>query len=129
MSRLLRWSTALCLLLILAACSRQPKVVTVSEEDSGNQVELREGDTLEVRLESVPGTGFVWEPEAEELVILMEEGNPDFESDSDLVGAPAVMVLHFKAIALGEETLRLVYHKPWEDVDPENSFEVDVVVQ
>jgi inhibitor of cysteine peptidase len=130
MIRLGKWTVLLFLLPLLAVCSRPPQAVTVTEQDAGNQIELEEGDTLEVRLEGIPGTGFTWEVEAGELAILRQEGEAEFESDSELVGAPATIVLRFTAIKAGEEALRLVYHRPWEeDVAPESSFEATIVVQ
>lgn len=129
MYRVIRWSSLL-LLLALVGCSRASQVVTVSEEDAGRTIDLRESDTLEVRLQGNPSTGFTWEVSPEGITILRQEGEPEFETDSSLVGAPTTIVVRFTTTDIGQETLRLVYHRPWEeDVAPENTFEIDVAVK
>jgi predicted secreted protein len=39
-------------------------------------------------------------------------------------------MLHFEAVAVGQTTLDLVYHRPWEkDVPPARTFGVTIVVK
>nr|HID14920.1 hypothetical protein [Anaerolineae bacterium] len=57
-------------------------------------------------------------------------GEPTFEPQSDLAGAPGTQTIRFEAVGTGQTTLRLVYHRPWEeDVEPEETFSIQVVVR
>jgi inhibitor of cysteine peptidase len=104
--------------------------LTLSEEDSGSTVEMQVGDTMEVVLEGNPTTGFTWETEAVDAAILNQLGEPEFESDSELVGSGGTFTFRFEAVASGQTVLTLVYHRPWETaVPPASTFEVTVIVQ
>lgn len=131
MLRTITLFTLLLLTLSLAACGGDTeKTVQISESEAGRRIVLNEGDTLEVTLPGTPGTGYTWEVAPEGITCLRQEGEPDFESESSLVGAPADVTLRFTAVETGEETLRLLYHRPWEeDVAPEETFEAIIVVE
>jgi inhibitor of cysteine peptidase len=119
------------LLFILTACGGgEPKVLEVSEANAGSRIVLDEGDTLQVSLPGNPGTGYSWELAPEGSTLLERQGEPEFSAESDLLGAPGTIVLRFLAVAQGEETFHLLYHRPWEeDVAPESTFELTVVVE
>jgi predicted secreted protein len=56
-------------------------------------------------------------------------GEPAFTPESDAIGVSGRQVLRFEALDEGQKTLRLVYHRPWEDAEPEKVFSVQVVVR
>jgi inhibitor of cysteine peptidase len=92
-----------------------PEEVVVTAADDGREVELSEGQTLVVRLQANPSTGYGWQvvaPEGVGVLRLTDDG--EFQPDSDLLGAPATQVLRFAPVQEGETTLRLEYRRPWE---------------
>jgi len=108
--------------------SQQPAALT--EADAGSTVEVSSGDTLAVTLEGNPSTGYIWEVAPGSLTVLEQVGEAEFDASADLPGAPGKLTLRFKAVAAGEQPLRLVYHRPWEtDVAPVDTYEVRVVVK
>jgi inhibitor of cysteine peptidase len=85
-------------------------MITLGEHDSGRTVELRAGETLEVRLNENPGTGYRW---AVELARGFEELGSRFESGG-AVGAAGVRVFQFRAPRAGNYELRLKQWREWE---------------
>jgi inhibitor of cysteine peptidase len=112
----------------------EPEEVNVDEEDDGSQVELEQGRILVVTLKSNPTTGYRWEVVENQESILEQMGEAEFkQSDTGeppLVGAGGWEIFRFKAISTGQTSLKLVYHRPWEEgVEPINTFSIEVVVR
>jgi len=112
--------------------SDEPMVVNVNDSDNGGQVVLQQGQILAVTLESNPTTGYSWDPVEKQNSILEKFGDTLYfpsEPDDEIVGAGGWEILYFKSISVGQETLELVYRRPWEtDVEPINTFSIEVVV-
>ena len=118
-------------LTVVSLCVAAPKptahrTVTVTEKNT--KVSLAVGDTLLVRLESTPGTGYGWRTVVLDTKLLKQMGEPVMEdSGKKLLGAPEHQVFKFKAIAVGKTALELHYVRPWEkDKPPERVFKISV---
>ena len=116
-------------ILILAFSCARSGGRTISASDHQEQVELQEGQTLSVSLEGNPTTGYTWETLEIDEQVLRQIGQPAFTPASDALGAPGTQVIRFRAVGQGRTTLRLVYHRPWEDAEPERTFSVEVIVR
>ena len=107
--------------------------VEVNEDNDGGQVELEVGQILVVTLESNPSTGYRWEKAEDNDSILEQLGEAEFKpsdtSEPPLVGAGGWEIFRFKVASVGQMTLTLVYHRPWEDVEPLKTFTVQVIVR
>lgn len=114
----------------LSSCGQsRERPVRITESDAGLTVELRQRQILEVALQGNPTTGYTWEvvPGAES--VLEQQGEPEFNADSNALGAGGLITLRFEAIEQGEATLSLIYHRTFEPgVAPLQTFEVKVVV-
>jgi len=90
-------------------------MTAVTEHDNGKHIEVAQGETLVVKLESIPGTGYSWHMAKVNRNLLEPMGEPTLEeSKSGLMGAPARQVYHFKARDLGSTELELQYLRIWE---------------
>jgi predicted outer membrane repeat protein len=109
-----------------------PGVVNVNDDDNGSQVTLRQGQILAVTLESNPTTGYSWAPLEKENSIFELFGDPIYlpaEQDDGTVGSGGWEIYYFKSISAGQETLELIYRRPWEtDAEPAKTFSIDVTV-
>ena len=102
----------------------------LSEQDSGKTVELHAGDKLEVSLKGNPTTGYQWEMAAVDAAILKLVGEPEFNPDSGALGAGGKVTLRLIAVAVGQTTLQLIYHRSFEkNVPPIKTFKATVVVK
>jgi len=101
---------------------------TIRAGDAGEEIELRKGHTLAVSLAGNPSTGYTWEAVELDETVLRQIGEPSFKPESKKVGAPGEQIIRFRAVGEGSTTLRLVYYRPWEDVEPARTFSVDVIV-
>ena len=111
------------LLVLLGACSAAD---TVTVDDDGGQIELKNGDEVEFVLPGNPTTGYQWvviDPS-----ILEEVGEAEFLPESDLIGFGGEFHFRFVATAPGTAQLRLVYERPFEEVEPVDAFEIEVTV-
>jgi inhibitor of cysteine peptidase len=124
---------ALCTILViflLAACAPiQPHAVLLDAGDGGGNVALEPGQLLSVVLDANPTTGYRWDPiDLDEAVLAQVSG--EFNAPAtDAVGASATQTLIFRAVAPGATTLTLAYARPWESVEPAETFTVQVAVQ
>lgn len=106
------------------------KVVTVNEADDGKEVTPSSSDILEIRLVSVPGTGYGWKlagPPPE--ILRLEEERLDV-GGSSAPGVPATAVLRLTAVSSGAGTVRLAYVRSWEKgVPPKKTYTLPVRVR
>ena len=123
----------LCLALVAAltmACGDDDGPKSLTGDDAGTTVKVRNGDTFQVKLDGNPTTGYSWEPENLDTSILEQQGDWDFDPESSAVGAGGTVTTTFKAVGAGTTTLRLIYHRPFEQVvAPLETWEVTVEVE
>ena len=100
------------------------------EQDGGKTVELHAGDKLEVSLKGNPTTGYQWEMAAVDAAILKLVGEPEFNPNGNALGAGGKVTFRLKAVAAGQTTLQLVYHRSFEkSTPPTKTFKATVVVK
>jgi len=107
-----------CALLVglLAACGGDDGGVVLYGADSTSEIAVVADETIEVRLESNPSTGYTWELSAMSTPGVVELIESSFEdSGKDIEGAPGIEVFTFEAASSGAGVLRLEYIRPWED--------------
>ena len=105
-------------------------IIPLTEADSGRSIDMRVGETLDLRLPSNPTTGFQWEIETLDQTILRPDGEPAYAADNQAVGSGGEMSWHFVAQKAGQTKLRLICHRAFEpDVPPVQIFEVMVTVK
>lgn len=122
-------AVALLFAVAMTACGKQ-ELVRLDAQDDESQVEMQQGEVLMVTLEGNPSTGYTWERADDGDQVLEQEGEPAFTPESDKVGAGGVQVFRFHAATTGRTTLRMVYHRPWEEeVEPLETWSVEVVVR
>ena len=123
--------TLLVALTMSTGCSPQQQEVKATIDDDGREKQLKKGQTLVVTLEGNPTTGYSWEmAEPLDEQVLRQVGEPEFKAESDLVGAAGVQILRFEAVNPGKTTLKLVYHRPWEEgVEPLETYSLQVVMR
>ena len=110
------------------------KVIT--DADKGGTVHLKAGDTLELRLNSNPTTGFMWYLKKESTRLLKLTGQSETKPPEPaagqpvMVGQPVVQVFEFLAKQPGDGVLLLHYVRSWDPPSPdEQQFQIHVVVE
>ena len=109
---------------------------TITDADKGGTVHLKAGETLELRLNSNPTTGFMWYLKKESTRLLKLTGQSETKppepgaGQPTMVGQPIVQVFDFLARQPGDGVLLLHYVRSWEAPSPdEQQFQVHVVVE
>ena len=95
--------------------------------DNGAQAEVQVSESFTVVLPGNPTTGYSWAVDGIDAAVL-EAAEPVFVSDSDLIGSGGTFTFTFTAVAAGETAVRLVYARPWEEVEPLETFTMTVTV-
>ncbi len=113
--------------LLAAGCSDGPdRVIALGGDDSGTAIAMSAGDRIDVSLEANPSTGYTWELVPSEDDVLRQVGEAEYLAGSELFGAPGRMTFSFECANPGVTELTLVYHRPWESVEPLRTFTVIV---
>jgi len=107
--------------------------INFSMDDNGRQIELTNGQTFNVTLETNPSTGYSWEVVELNNNILHQIGEAEIEpniTQKDIVGAAVMQTFQFEVINTGQTTLKIIYHRIWEkDVASLNTFSIDIFVR
>ncbi len=122
---------------VVRADTPTPSDVQLGAADDGRSVELIDGQTLVVTLDANPATGYGWELDAETRLasgqaIVRQIGEATFEAplqaqtSTARFGAQQQETLRFQAQREGQEVVRLVYRRPWEEETPEREFSFQV---
>jgi predicted secreted protein len=99
------------------------KIIQMS--DSSSVIHLAVGETLAVRLSSIPGTGYDWQIESIDSVLVSFISRKVIESGNRkvVIGGPEMFEWRFRANLPGKTTLKMVYKRSWEkDIPPLHIF-------
>jgi inhibitor of cysteine peptidase len=111
---------------------RKSGLISLTIADSSRTLRVGIGDTLDLELKSIPGTGYRWQIDSIDTAMLIPTKlpRPLAPEKPYKVGGPVPYYFAFMAAAPGRTTLRLAYSRPWEkDVPPAKTFEIKVVIE
>jgi inhibitor of cysteine peptidase len=104
------------------------KVVT--DADKGREIDLKIGDSLELRLPSNPSTGYMWYLQAKSTTLLKLTHQSQTEATEPGVGRPVVQVFKFEPKRPGQGVLLMHYVRSWEPPTPDDEqFDLRVTVE
>ncbi len=112
--------------------SNSVKTVIVTPSIKGNTASLNVGDTLEIRIPTIPKEGFEWKVKELDSTILNQVGEATYEANSSPNSAGGMVTLQFTAAGKGKTTLNLLYASTTSSGLPalsSNSFSVTVEVK
>lgn len=122
--------TVLIIALTLGGCQTAGK--TLTEKNNGESLDLKVDDTVVIRLESNPTTGYSWildENTDTSVVSVVDSEYLQSVEDKELVGAGGYEIFTFKAVSGGSTVIVLNYERPWEeDKEPLDTFRVNISV-
>jgi inhibitor of cysteine peptidase len=107
-----------------------PKTVTAVERKVARTIETKPGELFDIVLPGNPTTGYLWalSPLAVDGVV-EQVGEPTFTPESDEMGAPGTVTMHFKAVGAGSVPMTLLYEKGDGQTDAESMYMTMVTVQ
>jgi inhibitor of cysteine peptidase len=128
------FSTLIALLaLVLAGCDAKSEDLQLTDADNGSAATVKAGQTIHLRLEANPTTGFGWEVSQVDAQLLALQGEKTYEEakqNKQLVGGGGWESFSFTAQQTGETTLKLIYHRSWEEgVEPAETFEIKIRIE
>ncbi len=95
--------------------AQSPASMVVTAADAGRVVNLKAGDTFEVRLEANPSTGYGWTVSPEKSTIVRQKSMKFMRGGAgDVPGAGGTNIWKFEGVKAGNEKLMFSYRRPWE---------------
>jgi len=121
------------LIVILAVCSCQAGGNELTEENNGDSIKLAVDDTVIIKLESNPTTGYGWVLDGKtntSIITIVDSEYAQSEEDEELVGAGGHEFFTFKALASGDTDIILNYERSWEEEEePLETFKISISVE
>jgi len=104
--------------------------IEVTEKDNGVALELKRGETLAIKLECVPGTGYSWHIAKNDDALMEMLGEPTYEAPKNkTIGGMEYKLFRFKALSAGTDLLELQYKRIWEkEKKPQRIFSIKVKI-
>ncbi len=81
----------------------------IAANKPGETLNLKVGDTFEVRIPTIPTAGFTWQPQDLNPQMLLQLGDPVYQADTSPNAAGGIVVLTFKVVGAGTTPLTLIY--------------------
>jgi inhibitor of cysteine peptidase len=120
---------AVLLSISLLLCGFSWTTLKLTEKDSGRTIKAKAGTCISICLEGNPTTGFTWESIYKVSPVLKRMKEPEFRSNSKLIGSGGKFTFQYKAARHGRTTLMLVYRRSWEkNIPPAKTFKLDIAV-
>jgi inhibitor of cysteine peptidase len=105
--------------------------MSLTAEDSGQEIHLEPGEEVEIILDSNPTTGYEWTLAKLDEAVLVQSGEVDYVADEPVApGSGGLDSWRFEAVAPGTTTLRLEYAASYEsNPEPVEVFVITVIVE
>lgn len=116
----------------LAGCAHNDSSTVTLEEDDDCPLQLESRQHLVLTLPSNPSTGYRWQVRESASRVLRSLGPEIYSSPEqpEVVGSAGESTWRFQAVQAGQDSLLLVYQRPWEvDAKPAKVFDCAITVE
>ena len=117
---------------VTASNSLGEKSTMVLINDSGRTVEVFQDDSLTIKLESNPSTGYRWHFEEidQNCLELIDKSTESLAEGKKIDGAPINRYWVFKARKPGTSSIRMSYYRKWEGPGhSKKTFDLTVIIK
>lgn len=98
----------------------------LTSADNGTTITVGPGETIEIRLPQLGGTGYLWSIASSSNVVVVDD-HVEMGEEPQPPGDAATRVLRVQHARPGRGHLRLVRSRPWETAgDSDAQFEIDL---
>ena len=88
--------------------------VVLGRADDGTTVAVAAGDSVVVRLDEIPTSGYRWEVSDFDPTVLLPAGDDFVPASADALGGGGHHKFRFKVVGTGSGKLRLIKRRAWE---------------
>jgi predicted secreted protein len=93
--------------------------LTLTQEDDSREIQVRQGQTITVVLDSHRANGFAWVMVSPSMPVLWSDAKPVYAAKRSGGGTET---WRFRAAKTGRQTVRLEYRREWTQNVPERTF-------
>lgn len=97
---------------VISDPAKPGKTIVLTDADNNETVQVAEGDTLVVRLQSNPSTGYRWTV-AENVDLILKPESVRYVQGANRPGAGGYQEFTFSVVGNGEHSLKMLYQRPW----------------
>jgi len=109
--------------------NRCAQLIALNQNSNGQEYTVPVGQTFILFLNSNPSTGYQWNKDSwDEEVVSLTSRNFEAGGNKALVGQEGKEGFVFKALKTGSTEIKLNYARPWESVQPEETYNLKVKV-
>lgn len=109
--------------------NRCAQMMALNQDSNGQEYSVPAGQTFLLSLNSNPSTGFQWNPGSwDEKVVSLSSRNFETGGNKALAGQGGLESFVFKARNPGSTEINLTYARPWESVQPQQTYSLKVKV-
>jgi predicted secreted protein len=114
-----------------SAAGPKEKAAVITRNDNGKEIDVSQGETVEVRLEQHGATGYLWQIvdlDQSHLKVLESTDTP--LKGGEIVGGPLLKTWKIQAVKAGQTDLKILLYRPWEGpAKAAESFQVKVLIK
>lgn len=113
--------------------STQSGQQVITEIDNGKNISFKNGETFYLKLKENPTTGYSWDLNLSQGLSKISDNYYPPESSKDnqqpIVGAGGVHIWEIKAVTEGNQQVKSIYKRPWENLTgTEDTFTLNIEV-
>lgn len=109
--------------------SRCAQLMALNEDYNGHEYTVPVGETFGLVLNSNPTTGYQWNPGSwDQKIVSLSSQKFESSSNNTLVGQGGKEYFFFRALKPGSTDISLLYARPWESVQPLQTYKLKVKV-
>jgi len=113
---------------LYASDAKYDSLVNVTEAENGKDIDITHGQTLQVKLKSIAGTGYAWTLSGDPAPLKLTKTFT--QRSKSTPGAVQMSVFQLAANSAGLANVTFVYRRSWEyDVPPAKTFSIRVNVR
>ena len=113
----------------VGAMGKEPEVI-LQKQDNGKEMKIKAGQTFQIHLEAMGGTGYWWyvqSLDARHLELLSEKTKT---TSDGRVGGPVLGLWTFKAKEPGTTEIKMDYYRKWEGAEKAlEKFRVKITIE
>ncbi len=108
---------------------REPQLI-LRKQDNGTEVKVKSGQSIQIELEAMGGTGYWWYMRSTDARYLELLGEKTVTQEKGRVGGQVLAVWTFQAKRPGITEVQMNYYRSWEGVEKAiDEFRVTITVE
>lgn len=116
MDKLIISLTVITVLVLVTGAVMIIPLKTFTEEDNNKTITITRGEIFRIKLQENPTTGYEWNITTSEGLVRLGDKYSPFDRTGRRLGSGGIPGWDIRAISTGDEKIKAVYKRPWENL-------------